>query len=820
MKSEIYRRTFVLLLYCLIEGSMAADVAYRGNENEDRCNKTVDIYQAVSSPPVTEANRGKALHCSYRVRVRPARDDWVVFVRFTKLRIGRPTEDRQQCIGGYVQIIDGYRESNHSNRANPGFYCGDIDSPKTFISETPHVKIVFHVDKYDYDTYLQFDANVEQQREVHARYGQYPQLYPNRRGAPIYGTYCDRVFHDCSPGRCFVQSPGFPGIYPRGLHCRYRLSVRHSLVGLDLTTFDVDGLRCDNLLMCFPRPISRQAEDCPFDYVRVYDGPTEDSPVIVTLCGRGRLKSNIIASGSEMLVEFITSPAGPLLNTGFHFKADSIYDTGDTESLQLRNSSCSIERHLRGYKESDFSNLRSWYPGNTTCFYRFVASEEEVIRLEFLWFRVERVTLCEESIKLYDSYEPDGMKIISKLCDMNKPRAVYETTGPVMFVEFFSHAGSLDGSSLSYGFQVKTVNVMPQDNHISQSACNKIYDVAREDIGSFSLSLQDLNFTLGNQPIVCNYTFDASSLPHGRINITLLSPLSKMVVNCHECLGDPLLMEVYAGVLDDPPYCLCQSNRQRVHHITSLGSKVLLSLHLTPEVKGMKIKTYLQGNYTHFSDYRCGTEIRPLDLQGVIQFPPSNVYPTKAMYCRWRVPIFPRMDVSFQLEHFHGQNNCTFDYIIVNQIILCQTLSSTDETFILEKEEIRKSDVTVEYRTSESSEGNFTLWWTQLKVLPTPSSSDSLVSLGKDCEFLCASTMTCIRKELVCNGVQNCPKQSSGHRNRLYAADEDPTICLPQQDSFRLYWWIIGFALGVCGCVLLCLVFSLCRRCQSRRQRF
>lgn len=49
----------------------------------------------------------------------------------------------------------------------------------------------------------------------------------------------------------------------------------------------------------------------------------------------GRMKSSIIASGSEMLLEFVTSPAGPLLNTGFHFKADSIYDSGDAQSIQV-----------------------------------------------------------------------------------------------------------------------------------------------------------------------------------------------------------------------------------------------------------------------------------------------------------------------------------------------------------------------------------------------------------------------------------------------------------------------------------------------------
>lgn len=36
-----------------------------------------------------------------------------------------------------------------------------------------------------------------------------------------------------------------------------------------------------------------------------------------------------------MLVEFVTSSAGPLLSTGFHFKADAIIDIGETKSIQV-----------------------------------------------------------------------------------------------------------------------------------------------------------------------------------------------------------------------------------------------------------------------------------------------------------------------------------------------------------------------------------------------------------------------------------------------------------------------------------------------------
>ena len=38
--------------------------------------------------------------------------------------------------------------------------------------------------------------------------------------------------------------------------------------------------------MCFPRPVTINPEECPHDYLRIYDGRDESSPVIATICGR------------------------------------------------------------------------------------------------------------------------------------------------------------------------------------------------------------------------------------------------------------------------------------------------------------------------------------------------------------------------------------------------------------------------------------------------------------------------------------------------------------------------------------------------------
>lgn len=47
-------------------------------------------------------------------------------------------------------------------------------------------------------------------------------------GNLISGTHCSRIFSDCDKKPCRLQSPNFPGIYPRNLTCYYAVrQVRH-----------------------------------------------------------------------------------------------------------------------------------------------------------------------------------------------------------------------------------------------------------------------------------------------------------------------------------------------------------------------------------------------------------------------------------------------------------------------------------------------------------------------------------------------------------------------------------------------------------------
>lgn len=70
----------------------------------ERCNKTVDIYEDVSSPSMSAEIWGKPLTCWYRFRgFRGAPKDWILRVRFKKFKVGTLV-NATTCLGGYLQV--------------------------------------------------------------------------------------------------------------------------------------------------------------------------------------------------------------------------------------------------------------------------------------------------------------------------------------------------------------------------------------------------------------------------------------------------------------------------------------------------------------------------------------------------------------------------------------------------------------------------------------------------------------------------------------------------------------------------------------------
>ncbi|KAM4618126.1 embryonic protein UVS.2-like [Discoglossus pictus] len=89
-----------------------------------------------------------------------------------------------------------------------------------------------------------------------------------------------------------LMSANYPSNYPSNADCVWLIRAPSNQIFLQFSAFDV-----------------QTSPDCASDYLRVYDGPTRSSPVLVDrACGTGQLPS-LVSSTNMMLLEFVTDNA-------------------------------------------------------------------------------------------------------------------------------------------------------------------------------------------------------------------------------------------------------------------------------------------------------------------------------------------------------------------------------------------------------------------------------------------------------------------------------------------------------------------------------
>ncbi|KAG7198767.1 hypothetical protein KM043_001754 [Ampulex compressa] len=206
-----------------------------------------------------------------------------------------------------------------------------------------------------------------------------PELY---LGDLISGTYCSRIFSDCDRKMCRLQSPNFPGLYPRNLTCYYAVRQhvvppgKHALISVRQPRGQLVAVRARPASQAEPPPRGLLLwQDCDVvqDYVTVYDGYTTRDPVILKFCGGGEPVPEATSSGSEILVEFTTSPYGTFLHPtpphslhGFQLEVQVKFVDAESPTF-AKNKRC--EFWLKGSGGGVLASPRHSLPRNSTCLY-------------------------------------------------------------------------------------------------------------------------------------------------------------------------------------------------------------------------------------------------------------------------------------------------------------------------------------------------------------------------------------------------------------------------------------------------------------------
>ncbi|KAK9744250.1 CUB domain [Popillia japonica] len=255
-----------------------------------------------------------------------------------------------------------------------GRYCGPIP-PRRRVSLYRAIALAFYTDK-----------NVSTSDLFSGRY-QFINDSEYEVGAPVANTPCSFLVNGAAKQTGAILSPTYPGAYPKALTCSYKfLGTLGQRVRLEFRDFD----------LFFGGP------HCPFDYVKVYDGPNTTSAVIGTYCGQQR---NLVLYSSEnsLLVTFVTLPrTANTQNRGFKgiFEFSNSFTKLDfiskNDGEHIRGSEC--DQKILSKKESTgfvFSpNYPFPYMPKLVCRYFIYGMQDaqhlERVRLEFLRFEIPK----------------------------------------------------------------------------------------------------------------------------------------------------------------------------------------------------------------------------------------------------------------------------------------------------------------------------------------------------------------------------------------------------------------------------------------------
>ena len=96
-----------------------------------------------------------------------------------------------------------------------------------------------------------------------------------------------------------LQSPNYPGIYPVNVVCEWHIETAlGTSIQLVIHEFDLEG-----------------ASDCQYDFLNVYSGPDDTSPVLTSLCQQRTRNVSVSALGNHMFLRFKSD--GSIQGRGF-----------------------------------------------------------------------------------------------------------------------------------------------------------------------------------------------------------------------------------------------------------------------------------------------------------------------------------------------------------------------------------------------------------------------------------------------------------------------------------------------------------------------
>ncbi|XP_074656334.1 uncharacterized protein LOC141909670 [Tubulanus polymorphus] len=321
--------------------------------------------------------------------------DQIVVVKVTRLFAGRWDENLGSCIGGRLLIYDG--DKLYPNRYLPTTLCGRYNDVRKImvkrVSSQNICKVVFHVDSahslVDFQMEVKFIKPDESNSfDIKLTYGNY---FPGT--GRVKGTLCDFVIDaaDCETEYgCHLVSPGYPGIYPPSVRCKYLIKQSQG----KRVEVKLGGYNYRGKFDLKPSP------GCTEDFIQIFEGDTTDSPIISRVCGVAG--EHFISQGDSLLLEFVSGPGGPNWNyNGFDAQILTRWKINYTGEL-VPGSICDYEfKPEHSLDGGDFHTPDHQIPEGTTCHYTFTSPPGMSVKFEIVVYEFEED--CSDSLQFVEN---------------------------------------------------------------------------------------------------------------------------------------------------------------------------------------------------------------------------------------------------------------------------------------------------------------------------------------------------------------------------------------------------------------------------------
>uniref|UniRef100_A0A665XE84 Neuropilin n=1 Tax=Echeneis naucrates TaxID=173247 RepID=A0A665XE84_ECHNA len=225
----------------------------------------------------------------------------------------------------------------------------------------------------------------------------------------------------------YLTSPGYPGAYPPSQQCVW------------VITAPEPGQK---ILINFNPHFDLEDRDCKYDYVEVYNGGDELSPMLGKFCGK-IAPSPIISSGSQLLIKFVSDYETH--GAGFSVRYE-VFKTGPECSRNFTAPRGIIK--TPGFPEK--------YPNNLDCTFMIFAPKMSEIVVEFDSFDMEPDTtpppgaLCRyDWLEIWDGFPAVGPHI-GRYCGQTSPGRVISYTGILSMTITTDNAIAKEGFSANY----------------------------------------------------------------------------------------------------------------------------------------------------------------------------------------------------------------------------------------------------------------------------------------------------------------------------------------------------------------------------------